>query len=69
MGGVEVKASSTVRTDDTKHLAYLRDRFGDGFLHRIVLHLGQQTLAFGDRTTALPLAALRDGAEHLADQG
>lgn len=55
---VEVKASSTVRPDDARHLAYLRDRFDDQFVHGIVLHLGERVLPLGDRITAMPLAAL-----------
>ena len=56
--GIEVKASSTPRFDDGKHLAYLRDKTGDRFLHGIVLHLGDQVLPFGERITALPVSAL-----------
>ena len=55
---IDVKASSTARPQDAKHLAALRDRFGEQFLHGVVLHLGDRTLPFGDRITALPLSAL-----------
>ena len=31
---------------------------GDSFTNGVVLHLGRRPLAFGDRITALPVAAL-----------
>jgi len=55
---IEVKASSTPRPEDARHLAYLRDRFGEQFVHGVVLHLGERILPLGERITALPLAAL-----------
>lgn len=57
--GVEVKASATVRGDDFKHLATLRDRLGEGrFVRGVVLYAGGERLPFGERLEAWPLATL-----------
>ncbi|HEX9121828.1 MAG TPA: ATP-binding protein [Actinomycetota bacterium] len=56
--GLEVKASSTVRSDDFRSLAFLRDRLHDRFVLGVVLYAGQRTLSFGERLRALPIAAL-----------
>ncbi len=56
--GIEVKAAVTVRAADFRGLTALRDRLGDQFRAGVVLHTGAHTLSFGDRLTALPLAAL-----------
>jgi len=56
--GIEVKAAETVRRDDFRGLRHLADRLGGRFRAGIVLYAGEQQLSFGDRLTALPLAAL-----------
>lgn len=56
--GIEVKASSTVGTDDFRHLRWLAGRLGDRFAGGYVIHLGSGTYPFGDRMIALPLSAL-----------
>lgn len=56
--GVEVKAGATVRAEDLAGLRHLRTRLGDRFVAGFVLHTGHQTLPFGDRLAALPMAAL-----------
>lgn len=56
--GIEVKAAATVRGDDFRHLASLRDRIGERFRRGVVLHPGSTVLPFGDRLEAWPLAAL-----------
>jgi predicted AAA+ superfamily ATPase len=59
--GLEVKASTTVRQADFKHLALLRDRLdriGQPFVAGGVIYLGNQALPFGDRLSALPLCHL-----------
>lgn len=58
IAGVEVKCSSTVTARDFRGLDLLHDRLGDRFTNGVVLHLGDRALPFGDRRTALPLAAL-----------
>ena len=55
---VETKCAVDVDESDFRWIAYLRDRLGDRFANGVVLHLGQRPLPFGDRLTALPLAAL-----------
>lgn len=62
--GIEVKASSTVRSEDFRGLRHLAERLGDDFLAGIVLHTGQQTLPFGPRMRAMPVASVWEiGAE------
>ena len=39
-------------------LRHLANRLGDRFRAGIVLYAGEQQLSFGDRLTALPMAAL-----------
>jgi predicted AAA+ superfamily ATPase len=59
VAGVEVKSSSTIRSDDFKHLATLRDRLGEArFTKGVVLYPGDERLPFGDRLEAWPLATL-----------
>jgi predicted AAA+ superfamily ATPase len=56
--GIEVKAAQSVSDRDFRHLAKIGNRLGADFVHGFVVYLGQQTLSFGDRLTALPLGAL-----------
>lgn len=57
--GLEVKTSATVRGEDFKHLAMLRDRLGDErFVRGVVLYTGGERIPFGDRLEAWPLATL-----------
>lgn len=56
--GIEVKASSTVRSEDFRGLRHLADRLGDDFVVGVVLYTGTETLPFGDRMRAMPLSAL-----------
>ena len=59
VAGVEVKASATLRSEDFKHLATLRDRLGEErFLRGVVLYPGAERLRFGERLEAWPLATL-----------
>lgn len=55
---IEVKASSTVKGEDFRGLRHLADRLGDDLLAGIVLYTGQQTLPFGPRFRAMPVAAI-----------
>ena len=41
-----------------ERLRHLANRLGDRFRAGIVLYAGEQQLSFGDRLTALPMAAL-----------
>lgn len=55
---IEVKASSTVRTEDFRGIRHLAQRIGDDLVAGIVLYTGQHTLPFGDRLRAVPISAL-----------
>lgn len=56
--GIEVKAASTVGSDDFRGLRQLASRIGDDFVSGIVLYTGQQTLPFGPKLRAMPVASL-----------
>jgi predicted AAA+ superfamily ATPase len=56
--GIEVKAASTVRSDDFKGLRQLAAKLGDDFLAGFVLYTGNTTLPFGSKMRALPASAL-----------
>ncbi|HUF97427.1 MAG TPA: DUF4143 domain-containing protein, partial [Ilumatobacter sp.] len=58
IAGIEVKATSTPRPRDARHLAYLRDRLGERFTLGVVLHTGHQRVVLGDRLIAAPVSAL-----------
>lgn len=55
---LEVKASSTVRASHFRHLEFLREELGDGFVAGIVLSTAPEPARFGDRMWALPISAL-----------
>ena len=56
--GVEVKAGTTVRSEDLAGLRNLANQAGDRFVAGFVLYIGSQTLPFGERFRALPMDAL-----------
>ncbi|WP_433515116.1 ATP-binding protein [Nonomuraea sp. CA-143628] len=56
--GIEVKASATPKSEDAKHLRWLRDKLGDRFRAGYVLHLGTTNLPSGDRIVFSPLSIL-----------
>lgn len=56
--GIEVKAASTVRSEDFSGLRRLAERLGDEFLVGIVLYTGNTTLPFGPNLRAMPVSAL-----------
>jgi predicted AAA+ superfamily ATPase len=60
VAGVEVKAAASVSAGDFRGLRTLRDAAGDGFVAGVVLYCGSQTLPFGERLWAVPMAALWD---------
>lgn len=59
--GIEVKASATVRPDDFRGLAHMRERIGDRLAAGVVLYAGAQMLPYGDGFWAVPLTALWEG--------
>lgn len=58
IAGIEVKASASVRSEDFRGLAGLRDRVGTDFVSGVVLYTGDRVTPFGDRLTAVPMSAL-----------
>lgn len=56
--GVEVKAASTVRSDDFRGLRRLADKLADDFVVGIVLYTGSATLPFGPKLRAVPVSAI-----------
>lgn len=56
--GVEVKASASPASRWFTTLRLLRERAGARFVHGFALHTGTAAASFGDRLTAIPLAAL-----------
>lgn len=54
---IEVKSGS-VRKEDFRHLEFLRNRAGKRFRAGVVLHLGRDTLPYGDRLWSVPLSGL-----------
>ncbi len=58
IAGIEVKATTTVRSKDFKHLASMRDRLGKRFARGILFYAGGERLPFGERLEAWPLATL-----------
>jgi predicted AAA+ superfamily ATPase len=56
--GIEVKAASTVRSDDFSGLRRIADKLGDDFLVGIVFYTGSATLPFGPKLRAMPVSAL-----------
>jgi len=55
---IEVKASETARSEDFKALKALQARVGDRFRAGFLLYCGRQSLPFGERLAALPIAAI-----------
>ncbi|MDN5860488.1 MAG: ATP-binding protein [Pseudonocardia sp.] len=56
--GIEVKASSTVRSGDFRGLRHLADRLGEDLIAGLVLYTGTDTLSFGGRMRAVPISAV-----------
>jgi hypothetical protein len=56
--GVEVKARSTVGSDDFKGLRTLAEQVGKRFLRGVVLYAGNEAVPFGSNLHALPISTL-----------
>jgi uncharacterized protein len=56
--GIEVKLGATPRKSDFSGLAHLRDALGSRFKVGVVVNTGAETLSFGDRLWAVPVAGL-----------
>lgn len=59
--GIEAKTSATIRSDDAKGLAKLRDRLGDRFVAGVVVSTSRATHGLGDRLCAVPVSGLWSG--------
>jgi predicted AAA+ superfamily ATPase len=55
---VEVKLARSVKTDDTKHLTWLKQQLGDHLLDRVVLTTGPAAYRREDGVAIVPLALL-----------
>jgi uncharacterized protein len=58
LAGLEVKAASTVRSDDFDGLKEVAHHLKSRFLQGIVLYAGDSVIPFGDRLWAVPIEAL-----------
>ena len=58
VAGIEVKLSATPTASDFNALAHLRDRLGPRFTAGVLIHTGTETLSFGERLWAVPVAGL-----------
>jgi len=58
LAGIEVKLGATPNKSDFRGLAHLRDKLGERFKAGVVLNTGAETLPFGDRLWAVPVAGL-----------
>lgn len=55
---MEIKASSSPRATDARHIEWLRDELGDRFVCGVVFHTGPRIFDLGDRIVAAPIAAI-----------
>jgi predicted AAA+ superfamily ATPase len=56
--GIEVKASSTPRSEDLRGLRFLEARLGDRFHFGVLFNTAPEATPFGPRMAALPVSAL-----------
>ena len=55
---IEVKASAKVGPSDCRHLMWLRDQLGAGFVAGVVLHTGPEVFHLADRILAVPISSM-----------
>lgn len=55
--GIEIKASATPKSNNARHLRWLKDKHGDNFVCGIVLHTGPNVLVFDEQIFAVPICA------------
>jgi hypothetical protein len=58
---IEVKAASTVNSDDFRHLAMAREKLDESFVAGLVFYTGPDVLPFGERLAAVPISMLWNG--------
>jgi predicted AAA+ superfamily ATPase len=56
--GIEVKLSATPHASDFKGLRHIRDTLGARFRAGVVVYTGSETLPFGERLWAMPVAGM-----------
>jgi len=56
--GMEIKATAAPKSDDGKHLAWLRDQLGDRFVGGVVFHTGPRLYQLNERIVAAPISAI-----------
>lgn len=61
VAGVEIKAASTVTSDDFRGLRKLKDAAQKKFATGVVLYDGEAVVGFGDRLFAVPISHLWEG--------
>lgn len=54
--GIEIKATSTIKSNDLKGLKALSDRAGKRFHRGVILYDGEESLQFGDSLLAVPIS-------------
>ena len=59
--GIEVKSSTTLKTNDFKGLRALAEVTGERFVCGVVFYLGTETVPFGPGLWAVPVSALWEG--------
>ncbi len=55
---IEIKAGTAVNARDARHLVWLRDELGAGFVHGLVMYTGPRIFELSERITAVPICAL-----------
>jgi predicted AAA+ superfamily ATPase len=55
---IEVKAASTLSTEDLKGIRYLEKELGDAFIQGVIFYTGTEIKHMGGRVVALPLSVL-----------
>jgi predicted AAA+ superfamily ATPase len=59
--GIEVKATAAPGVDDARHLIWLRDQLGPGFVGGVVLHTGPASFMLSPRIAAAPISSIWQG--------
>jgi len=58
IAGLEIKATASPKSEDARHLRWLKDKLGDRMTAGVVLHLGGTAGSLGDGIYAIPVASL-----------
>jgi uncharacterized protein len=55
---IEVKATASPDLGDARHLVWLREQLGDGFICGVLFHTGPRSFRLAERIVALPISAI-----------